>query len=151
MTQSAGLAIGETKTVDAAGGLIDLARYPIDRLDSQEAQAFIANCKKAYDETGVCLVKGFLTAPAVEAMREEAADVAPQAFYCRKEHTVYLSPADKGQAPGDPAQQAPVPRHAHHAEHEDHDPGELDHQLHRMLGAGVDLVGHGLHLVGLVG
>ena len=102
MTLSAALPIGGNSTEDEAGNLIDLARYPIDRLDSAAAQAFVTDCKKAFNETGVCLVKGFLTAQAVEAMRDEAAEVAPQAYYCRKAHTVYLSTADESQAPGDP-------------------------------------------------
>lgn len=107
MSDTASLQHGEF-TAPAVGGageggaLIDLERYPLDRLDSIEGQALVETYRNAFAETGVCLVKGFLTGPSLEAMITEAGSVAGQAYYCGKQHTVYLSPADNSEAPGHP-------------------------------------------------
>ena len=39
--------------------LIDLARYPIADLDSEAAQALVAECQAALKESGACSLPGF--------------------------------------------------------------------------------------------
>ncbi len=86
---------GAGSASDRAAALIDLARHPLDRLDSAEGQAFIARCRRTFQDSGVCLLKGFLLPEALQKMTAEAASVAPEAFYCHKQHTAFLGPADE--------------------------------------------------------
>ena len=86
---------GAGSTGDRAATLIDLTRYPLDRLESAEGQDFIARCRRTFEDNGVCLLKGFLVPEALQEMTVEAASVAPEAFYCHKQHTAFLGPADE--------------------------------------------------------
>src|SRR5882672_7236003 len=56
----------------AAGDLVDLARYPIADLTSAAAQELVANYRHQLAETGVALLRGFLTPAAAAAMAAAA-------------------------------------------------------------------------------
>jgi hypothetical protein len=78
----------------AAADLVDRARYPIDRLDEPEGQAFVARCRGQLRAEGVCTLAGFITPAAQQAMAAEAIRALPQAFFCRNTHNAYLEPDD---------------------------------------------------------
>ena len=88
--------------LDAAGDLVDLARYPIADLASAAAQELIAQYRRQLAETGVALLRGFLTPQATAAMAAEARAAAPGAYFCDNTHNVYLEPDDGAFPPDHP-------------------------------------------------
>lgn len=52
-------------------GLIDLARYPIDRLDSQAGTDLIKRCHQSLATDALCALPGFIRAEAIETLRKE--------------------------------------------------------------------------------
>jgi len=78
----------------SAGDLVDLARYPIADLTSAAARELIAHYRRQLAETGVALLRGFLTPDATAAVAAEARVTAPGAYFCDNTHNVYLEPDD---------------------------------------------------------
>jgi hypothetical protein len=74
--------------------LIDLARYPIDRLTSAVGQQFVAECRRRFDSDGALALSGFVRTDAVAGMRDEALTLAPLAHPGEKRHNVYLIDPD---------------------------------------------------------
>lgn len=71
------------------GDLADLERYPLD--DPGRAPALVAECARRFARDGVCLLPGFLRAPALaRAVRETRARLG-DAFFCRNTHNAYLA------------------------------------------------------------
>ena len=66
--------------------LVCLDRYPLG--DAQ----FRATCRTSLDEEGLLVLPGFLTAGALQSVRDEAAEKQDLAFYCMQQHNVYLTP-----------------------------------------------------------
>ena len=85
-----------------AGDLVDLARYPIANLTSAAAQELVGHYRRQLADTGVALLRGFLTPQATAAMAAEARAAAPGAFFCDNTHNVYLEPDDGAFAPDHP-------------------------------------------------
>jgi hypothetical protein len=79
----------------AASDLIDLARYPIDGLESPQGQRLLADCRRRFDADGALTLPGFVRPEAVAAMRDEALALAPLAHYGDKRHNVYLIGDDR--------------------------------------------------------
>ncbi|MBT6202644.1 MAG: hypothetical protein HOI34_02970, partial [Rhodospirillaceae bacterium] len=52
--------------------LIDLERYPLDQPDSPELAAVIAGALETLDDTGVCLLPGFVRDDALPLLVEES-------------------------------------------------------------------------------
>src|ERR1022692_3822248 len=66
--------------------LIDLARYPIIDLSTDEARTLTHHCRAQLDATGACELPGFLTPEAVELLTRE--DVYwPRAENARGQYT----------------------------------------------------------------
>ncbi|MDX6534140.1 MAG: hypothetical protein QOF68_1884 [Gaiellales bacterium] len=65
---------------------LDLSRYPIDDLESPAAHRLIEDCRRQIDETGLCLLPGFLPPDQVERVVAEAEAGLPDAFH--KERTI---------------------------------------------------------------
>ncbi len=78
----------------AAPDLIDLARYPIDRLEGPAGERLLADCRRRFDADGALALPGFVRADAVAAMRDEALALAPLAHFGEKRHNVYLIGSD---------------------------------------------------------
>jgi len=55
----------------AAARLVNLARYPIDRLEAEDGACFAASCAKELDSAGVLVLHEFITPKAVEAFLAE--------------------------------------------------------------------------------
>jgi hypothetical protein len=94
-----------TSTVTAEVGptpqdLIDLARYPIDRLASPAGRQLVAECRRRFGGDGALVLSGFVRTDAIARMRDEALALAPLAHPGEKRHNVYLIDADP-QFPGE--------------------------------------------------
>ncbi len=76
------------------GSLVNLQTYPLNRLGSPEGARLIARCHERLHRTGVCLLPGFVTDDALEAMATEARAAEPGAYFCRNHHNAYLEPHD---------------------------------------------------------
>ncbi len=72
------------------GKLLDLQRYPVDRLSSPEGERLLTACQSEFGMNGACLLPGFVTPAGVELMLEEARARLPRAFFCHKSHNAYL-------------------------------------------------------------
>lgn len=70
--------------------MIDLARYPITRLDAPEGQALVARCRAQLAEDGACELPGFLREEALAEMVREAEAQAPVAHRSAGKATPYL-------------------------------------------------------------
>ena len=65
---------------------LDLARYPIDDLDRPAARELIDRCRRQLDETGLCLLPGFLGEQAVARSAADIQAEVPAAY--RKERAI---------------------------------------------------------------
>ena len=75
----------------ALSTLVDLAAYPINRLDSHGGQLLLRHCHKQLSEQGFVALSGFLTPAAVAAMLDEAKSLsAENGFYSTESHNVFL-------------------------------------------------------------
>jgi len=81
-------------THTSADDLVDLSRYPIADLTNGAGADLIAHYRRQLAETGVALLRGFLTPQAAAAMAAEARAAAPAAYFCDNTHNVYLEPDD---------------------------------------------------------
>ena len=54
--------------------------------------AFRQTCHDTLARDGVLIMKNFLRADAVDTVRREGEELRQHAYFCRQEHTVYLSP-----------------------------------------------------------
>ena len=73
---------------------IDLARYPIEDLESARAKALIADCQAGLKETGACVLDGFVPPDRVAGAVAEVEGNLGEAFYKTKQHNPYLIPDD---------------------------------------------------------
>lgn len=69
---------GPGQLVDA---LVDLAQYPIEDAEASAYAQLAAGCRVQLDESGCCILPGFLTAEAVRIAVDEAAALAPVAHH----------------------------------------------------------------------
>lgn len=74
--------------------VVDLAAYPIHRLDSDPGAALIARCRTELAQNGVCSLPGFVTPSAVSQMVAVATQLADKAWRSDQRHTVYFEPVD---------------------------------------------------------
>jgi hypothetical protein len=88
--------IADRLAPDHPARLLNLARYPIFDLGRPDARALMRRCHDELTETGSCLLPDFLTAEALQAMREEARQLAPLAYNeGATKGTAYLDVPDK--------------------------------------------------------
>ena len=68
---------------DAAflAGIVDLERYPIADPASPQGRALVDDCHRQLDETGVCLLPGFIRPAPLSSMIGEACALAPHAHH----------------------------------------------------------------------
>ncbi len=69
---------------DGLGVIVDLARYPLDQA------AFLDQCRRTFDATGVLVMDGFIQAHAICDLVAEAVKQRPLAYFTEQVHTVYL-------------------------------------------------------------
>ena len=63
---------------------VDLAQYPIDKLDSPQARAFIDECKAKLADSNSCVLPSFVKVEALGALQQEAKTLARDAFFYEK-------------------------------------------------------------------
>ena len=78
-----------------AENIVDLNAYPIGGPGSHRAQRLIDRARREFSETGFCALPGFIRPDALTGMAAEANDLAPDAYYCRQSHDVYLDAGDE--------------------------------------------------------
>lgn len=77
-------------TLQHAQDIIDLQRYPIDKLDTPQGQAFLADCKKKLSKDGAVVLEGFMKPDAVKSVIDNVTPNIKDAFYCSNAHNAYL-------------------------------------------------------------
>ncbi len=82
--------------------IVALARYPIAELEAPAGRRLVAECRRRFDDDGLCLLPGFLTQTAVAAMTAEIRPVLPRTYYCHNTHNAYLTDDDPTLAPDHP-------------------------------------------------
>ncbi|ALM53140.1 hypothetical protein [Halomonas huangheensis] len=75
-------------------GLIDLARYPINRLDSDAGQALIKQCRQQLGDDGCVVLKNFVPEEALEVLEKETERLSPDAHYNQTETNPYNNAGD---------------------------------------------------------
>jgi hypothetical protein len=84
--------------------ILDLGRYPLDRLDSPEGEALVAHCKADLDQYGMFNLNGLLKPGALAKAVTEVKPVLDQAsFTHRRAHNIYFRNELPGLAPDHPA------------------------------------------------
>ena len=83
-----------TDSQPTAPALIDLRRYPIADLRVAAGCELAADCRKAFSDTGLCALPGFVRPNALNALAREAEALADRAFFCHSSHTAYLANPD---------------------------------------------------------
>jgi len=74
--------------------MIDLERYPIVDLTSEEGARFAQKCRHQYLDTGLCMLPGFILPAALETLAAEASAISDQAYFCKNTHNAYLTDDD---------------------------------------------------------
>ena len=87
-------------------GIIDLERYPINRLESTEGQTLVSRCREELALTGMFNLVGLIRAGIIEQVVHEVTPVIQSnAFTHRSQHNIYFLPEIEGLDPAHPAQQ----------------------------------------------
>ena len=87
-----------------AADLIDLKRYPIADLQTEAAQALVAECQAQLKQAGACALPGFLRPETAATLASEMLALRAQAFEQEQQHNVYFKRDD-------PTLPADHPRH----------------------------------------
>jgi hypothetical protein len=74
--------------------IVDLDRYPIDRLSLPDGEALIGRCREMLAQTGACQLHGFVRSKAVAQLVAEADGLRPSAHRTGDTHNVYFEPID---------------------------------------------------------
>lgn len=77
--QPMGEGVRDQRKFDVAS-LIDISRYPLDRLDEVAGRTLVDECRARLDREALCLLPGFLTAEAVAGMAQEVRALTPKAY-----------------------------------------------------------------------
>ena len=92
-------------TIDEA---LDLARYPIEALESERAKRLLEEGRDALTARGSFVLPGLLRPEAVTRILEEHRPRFGEAYYCEKSHTVALAPQDPALSAEHPANRLQV-------------------------------------------
>ncbi|WFR73410.1 2OG-Fe(II) oxygenase [Prescottella defluvii] len=86
----------------AIAEIIDLDRYPIDRLDSEEGRRLVERCRDDLRNRGACQLHGFIRPNAVESLVAESLAKAGDAYRTDDTHNVYFEEIPEDAAASDP-------------------------------------------------
>jgi hypothetical protein len=92
----------EVLCVNTLADVIDLDRYPIDRLDSPAGQDLVARCRRELAAAGASVLDGFIRPAAVAAVVDWAMTAMPKAYRTDTVHNVYFTDDEPGLPAGDP-------------------------------------------------
>ena len=68
---------------------VDLDRYPIVDLDLTPGRKLVAKCHSELTERSICLLPNFIRGPALQALVDESAELAPRAYRTDRLRTPY--------------------------------------------------------------
>jgi len=86
--------------------IIDLQRYPLNRLGSEEGQKLVKQCQHDLEESGLFNLQGFLLPSAIKQAVENSADqLANHSFTHQRKHNIYFLPEVEGLSEDHPALQ----------------------------------------------
>ena len=88
--------------VTSLADVIDLERYPIDRLESPAGQDLVARCGRELAAVGASDLEGFIRPAAVASAAHWAMTAMPDAYRTDTEHNVYFTVGDPGLPADDP-------------------------------------------------
>lgn len=84
--------------------LIDLERYPLDRLDDEAGKTLVARCVDELERNGMFTLEGFMRREAIDAMLPGLLErIAHESFTHEREHNIYFDDGFTGVAPDHPA------------------------------------------------
>lgn len=84
--------------------VIDLERYPLDRLDSDAGRALVARCRADLDRDGLFNLQGLMRLEVIEELLQELKPLfVSEAFTHRRRHNVYFLPEVDGLPADHPA------------------------------------------------
>ncbi|QGG80411.1 hypothetical protein GH975_07430 [Litorivicinus lipolyticus] len=75
----------------ALSDIVDLQRYPIDRLDSADGQHMLADARRGLDSVGCCCLPNFVKPEALALMKAEIEAGYEQIFWSENSHNPYFS------------------------------------------------------------
>ncbi|WP_269581767.1 HalD/BesD family halogenase [Roseibium sp. Sym1] len=81
---------------------IDLARYPVDRLETAAGQQLVATCRRQLAGDGCVVLKDFVLPSMLERLEAETERLSPNAHINETETNPYNSAADPGLPPAHP-------------------------------------------------
>ena len=96
--------------------LVNLERYPLHRLDTEEGMALISRCRDELERTDALPLAGFLKDPVVEELVQQSRDALPGSHWMQGEFTPYsdnLSELDDSTLPPDHPRRRRLPA-SHH-------------------------------------
>ncbi|MBX2824636.1 MAG: hypothetical protein KTR33_07890 [Gammaproteobacteria bacterium] len=78
----------------SAAELVNLEQYPLpgaagDAPDTA-GEHFLENCRRDYLQSGLCILPDFIHPQALNALADEANQLAPEAYFCKSTHNAYL-------------------------------------------------------------
>lgn len=91
-----------TLTKTAIGEVLDLDRYPLDRLDSERGQLLVEACRAALRFEGACQLPGLVKPEAVQRLVAEALAKNPNAHRTDDTHNVYFEKVNADAPATDP-------------------------------------------------
>ena len=84
--------------------IIDLQRYPIDRLNQAQGVKLVKQCQQALDQHGLFNLAGFLLPDAIQlAIENSAEQLADHSFTHERNHNIYFLPEVAGLPKDHPA------------------------------------------------
>jgi len=75
---------------NTATDLVDLTRYPIENIKTGAGQALAQQCRREYNESGLCILPGFIKDTALDTLAAEAQSLQGDAYFCKSSHNAYL-------------------------------------------------------------
>lgn len=78
----------------AVSAMIDLSRYPVSDLNNADGRSFADKCRLQYQQTGLCMLPGFIKPDALTALSTEASSFSEKAYFCKSTHNAYLDSGD---------------------------------------------------------
>jgi len=69
--------------------IVTIERHPLGEAE------FVAQCHNTLEREGALILRDFITPAALSVMQSEAHANADKAYFCKQQHTVYLTPADE--------------------------------------------------------
>lgn len=70
--------------------LVDLAKYPVENIQSGIGLDFADECRQKYEQTGLCMLSNFVNEDALKTLADESSAYLEHAYFCDSTHNPYL-------------------------------------------------------------